>query len=61
MADEVYDLEADVEFQDTDPNNWRNMPVPDGDENDDDDDTPAPDYVKSVLGLDPAELFGKEE
>lgn len=42
-----------------DPNDWRNQPDPDGEQDDlldmDDEDLPAPNYVVELLGFDPDE------
>lgn len=58
MAFDVYDLSVDVEWNGINPNDWRSLPEPDGDQyEDDEDDLPTPKYVVSILGIDPDELF----
>jgi predicted ABC-type ATPase len=48
-------LPIDLDFSQGDPNDWRNLEDPDSElENDEDEE--APDYVKSMLGFDPAEF-----
>lgn len=49
----VYDLDADIDFEDSDPSKWRDLP--DSDRTEDDEDIPTPRHVKVVLGFDPDE------
>jgi len=47
--------EAIIDWGGSDPTNWRNMPDPEED-NENDEDVPCPKFVKDVLGFDPDEL-----
>lgn len=46
-----------VNWGNTDPTDWRNLPDPEGD-NENDEDLPCPQFVIDTLGFDPDELQG---
>ena len=51
----VEGLPIDLHWDDATSLDWRNLPDPDGEE-ENDEDVPTPEYVKMVLGLDPDEF-----
>lgn len=53
----IYDTGIEADIPEGFPD-WRDVPDPSGEE-DDDVDRPAPEYVKSLLGFDPDDLWKK--
>jgi hypothetical protein len=59
-ANDSYEPELDLVLsweEGDDPANWRNLPDPDPELDEDPDDIPSPDYVVDTLGFDPDELW----
>jgi len=60
MIEQIYDLKADAEWPGVNSGEWRELPEPDS-ELDNDEDEKASQYVIDVLGVDPDELFGDQD